>query len=372
MALARFFGRRAGTRAVATLMGLALLFPLAGCPGVSLPDIDDVLNMNGNANGNSNANGNDNDNGAPSVSYELDVFATNTGGATGIALRPSDGALFAVNADGLFGPIEQGEDVSMLTPFGATNLGTPQLFMQETSSLVLAITDDGEFWIGSQCCFTLAVVPAEGGDAAPFLSLGTGVDPSNIKAETMVLVPDGFAGNQLMPGNLLVGQETTFSRLAAIDVAGERGVVNVDNPLLADGDDTNDLNRNAHHLAFGLDGNLYSSRGTSGLTISGLQRIAADGTPSALPGSLGVSADTFVGLANGDLLLRGNLQTGPTSQRRGIVYYNAADEVADVVLEITGADLSEDDEMLIAPDGNTIYLSLPNRNEIVTVRRVEN
>ncbi len=371
MAHAHFFGRKAGTGAVASLIGLVLLFPIAGCPGVSLPDIDDVLNMNGNSNGNTNSNTNDNDNSSPSVSYELDVFATNTGGATGIALRPSDGALFAVNADGLFGPIEQGADVGMMTPFGATNLATPQLFMQETSSLVLSITDDGEFWIGSQCCFTLAVVPAEGGDAEPFLSLGTGVGPSNIKPETMAIVPDGFAGAQMMPGNLLVGQETTFSRLSAIDVAGERGVVNVDNPLLADGDNTNDLNRNAHHLAFGLDGNLYSSRGTSGLTISGLQRIAPDGTPSILPGTLGVSANTFVGLANGDLLLRGSLQTGPTTQRRGIVLYNAADEVAAVVLEIAGAQLSEDDEMLITPDGNTIYLSLPNRNEIVTVRRVE-
>lgn len=348
---------------------MAFFLPLAGCAGVPIPGLDDVLNMNGNTNGNTNSNTNDNS--SPSASYELDVFATNTGGATGIALRPGDGALFAVNTDGLFGPIEQGTDLGMMMPFGATNLATPQLFVQETSSLVLAISNDGEFWIGSQCCFTLAVVPAAGGDAEPFLSLGTGVNPSNIKPETMAIVPAGFAGAQMMPGDLLVGQETTFSRLSAIDVSGNRDVVNVDNPLLADGDDTNDLNRFAHHLAFGLDGNLYSSRGTPGLTISGLQRIATDGTPTLLPGTLGVSANTFVGLANGDLLLRGTRQTGPTTQRRGILFYNAAEEMIDVVLEIAGADLSEDDELIIAPDGNTIYLSLPNRNEIVTVRKIE-
>ena len=298
--------------------------------------------------------------GEPAAQADLSVYATNTDGASGIALRPSDGALFAVNSTGLFGPIEEGDDFSTLSPIGATNLADADLFDQETSALVLAITNSGEFWIGSPCCQTLAVVPPDGGAAVPSEVLLGGVDTSNIKPETMALVPEGFQGPQIQPGNLLVGQETTFSRLGAIDVdAEEPTVIGVENP--------GEINRHAHHLTFGLDGTLYSSRGVAGLTIMGLQTIDTDGLPTELAGSLGVAADSFVGLVNGDLVIRGTWQTGATESTRGVLYYSAADQEISVGLALPTGDMSEDDEMVITPDGSAIFLCLPSRNEILRV-----
>lgn len=91
------------------LLSLGLLLStagLVGCNGVPIPgNLDDIIDIIDNGNDNGNANDNDNGNGgqtAPRVSFQ--TYATNTGGASGMALRPSDGALFAVSADGLFGP----------------------------------------------------------------------------------------------------------------------------------------------------------------------------------------------------------------------------------------------------------------------------
>ncbi|MBI4716684.1 MAG: hypothetical protein HY763_02685 [Planctomycetes bacterium] len=367
---------------IAWLYGLVLLtLAGAGCTaggGAVLPGIDDILDgIDGSDDGagggdddgagtDGTADGTD-DGGAAPPPVALTTFATGTGGATGLALRPSDGALFAVNAQGLFGPIGQGADLSTMTPLGATNLASMALFDQETASLVLAITATGEFWIGSPCCFTLAVAPAEGGDATAFEGLGEGVTPANIKPETMTIVPSAFASQVIVPGTLLVGQDNTFNRLATIAVAGDRAVFNVPNPLFADADAGNDLLREAHHLVFGLDGVLYGSEDLAALTSAGVQSIAADGTPADLVGTVGVSAHSFVVRANGDMVIRGTQQVTATESHSGILLFDAATATLRVGLELPAEELSEDDEMLITPDGATIYLSLPNRNEIVVV-----
>jgi hypothetical protein len=335
----------AGSAALAFLP-LALL---AGCAGVPIPDLDDIINGNDNANDNG---------GPPPAAVELTDFATSTEGASGLAVRPSDGALFAVNADGLFGPIQEGDDVSTLTPYGATNLGDDDLFDLPPTSSVLAIDSSGEFWIGSQCCITVARVPAEGGNATPFTGLLEGDDAANIFPETLVFVPDSFDGPQIDPGNLLVGEDTTFSKLAAIDVVTGT-VTNVENPSEL-------IKREAHHLAFGPDGTLYSSRGVSSATFAGLQTIAEDGTPTPLPGTLRVAAHTFVVLDNGDLLYDGVFRTSAVDVLNGLFFWSAEDEEIVTALELPAAQTSEHDEMIMAEDG-TIYLSLPNLNKIVTV-----
>lgn len=351
-------------RTLTVIAATLLVVSGIGCNGVPVDGIiDDILNQNGNANDNANDNTNDNGATGNQPRVQLDAFATNTNHASGLALRPSDGALFTVNVDGLFGPLTAGVDVATLTSLGATNLGAEDIFDIAQEDLVLAITDAGEFWIGATCCATLAIVAAEGGDAVPFTALLEGVDPSNIKPETFALVPAGFDGDQIDPGNLLVGQETTFSRLSAIDVAGDRAVVNVDNPTL--GTDQA-RNREAHHLAFGPDGTLYSSRGTTSALLAGVQTIAADGTPTDLPGTTGIAAHSFVVTDAGDLIIRGTQRLSGTSSRQGIFIWSAATQTIDLGLEMTSSDVSESDEMVRAADG-TIFLSLPNRDEIVTV-----
>lgn len=289
--------------------------------------------------------------------YRLVTYATNTNSASGIAIRPSDGALFAVNRDGLFGPIDQGDDLSQLTPIGATNLADGDLFSLPQDELALAITNSGEFWIGSTCCSTLAVVPPEGGDAVPFLGLLQGSSPSNIHPETMVIVPSTFTGTEIVPGNLLVGEETTFSRLSAIDVAGDQTVVNVTNPT--------STNRQAHHLGFAADGTLYSSRGVPGLTITGFQTIAEDGTPTNLASSLGLAADTFVADSSGDIILRGRYAPDSDTDLRGVLVYDPVTGGVSNGVALTAAEISEHDEMVT--DGSTIYLALPQSSEIVLV-----
>ena len=327
---------------------LVLAIP-AGC-AIPVPDGSDNTNTNGNA------NTNDNDNGTAADPVELFVYASNTGGATGLSLRPSDGAVFAVNVDGLFGPIEDGDDLSTMTAFGATNLAAESLFDMPTASLSLAITESGEFWIGSPCCSTIAVVPPEGGDAEAFLDLLAG---SEIKPEVIVRVPEGFEADQMFPGQLLFGQETSFSRLVGVDAEGDRAVLDIDNP--------SETNRNAHYLAFGLDGVLYSSKGASGLTQAGFQTIGVDGSPAEVPGTLGAAADTFVALANGDFVIRGTLQSTATSSQRGVLLYDAAVEEVTLGIAIPTEEVDENDDMVITPDGTTILLSLPKRNEIVLV-----
>lgn len=341
-----------------SLLGLAVALG-SGCDAVPVGAIADLIpDLNGDDGG---ANG-------PALA-ELDTYATNTGGASGLALRPSDGALFAVNGVGLFGPINEGDDLSAMTPIGATNLADADIFdldthgTEATRSLSLAITNSGEFWIGSDCCQTLAIVGPQGGDAVPFLGLLSGdIDTSNIKPETLALVPDGFDGPQMKPGNLLASQDTTFSRLAAIDVeADEPTVVNVDNPV------AEDINREGHHLTFGLDGTLYSSRALRGLTFAGIQTIDPDGTPAPLPGTLNLSANSFVGLANGDLVIRGARGVVAASPQNGILFYSAADDALTFALGLSTEQRSEDDELVITADGSAVFLSLPNANTIVRV-----
>ena len=187
------------------LLSLGLLLSsagLIGCNGVPLP-IDDIIDIIDN--GNENDNGNDGQT-APRVSFQ--TYATNTGGASGMALRPGTGELYAVNGDGLFGPISEGDDLSMMVPIGATNLADENLFDVRPESLTLAITNEGEFWITSLQT-TVAVVPPEGGDAEPYLGL---FDAPDLTPETTALVPDNFEGPEIKPGQLLFGGETTFSR----------------------------------------------------------------------------------------------------------------------------------------------------------------
>ena len=104
-----------------------------------------------------------------------------------------------------------------------------------------------------------------------------------------------------------------------------------------------------------------------GWTTSAAAQIATDGTPTELEWSLGVSADSFIGLANGDLVMVGNLQESGATSTSGILLYSAADDRVTVGVEIPSADRNEDDEMVITADGSTIFLTLPNRNQIVRV-----
>jgi hypothetical protein len=343
----------------ARLLGVSACVLFAGCDGVTVdvPNISDLVD--GIDPGAVDPTG-------EPESATLEVFATNTNRGSGLAIRSSDGALFMVNGGGLFGPIEDGADVSTMTAIGATNLANDDLFDQRQDSLVLGITSNGEFWIGSQCCSTMAVVAPEGGDAVPYEGLLDGFNPVNVKPETIALVPDGFDGAQMMPGNLLVGEETTFSRLGAIDVAGDRAAIRVDNPLLDD-PNLDDLNREAHHLAFGPDGALYSSRGTSSSTIAGIQQIAIDGIPTPLPGTFRLSADSFVVTTDGDIVIRGSFRRDQNSELlTGILIWSAATQEISVGMTLPISELSETDELVRGPDG-TIYLSLPQRNEIVRV-----
>ena len=308
-------------------------------------------------------NGGNGDGEAPPDTLRLVTYATNTNGASGIALRPSDGALFAVSRDGLFGPISQNDDLSAMSPIGATNLADDDLFDMPRDSLTLAITNSGEFWIGSTCCSTMAVVPPAGGDAEPFLGLLQGSQPSNIHPETLAIVPSSFTGTEIAPGNLLVGEETTFSRLSAIDVEGDQTVVNVQNPV--------DMNRQAHHLAFGPDGTFYNSRGVPGLTIAGIQTIDEDGAPANLASSIGLAGDTFAVRSDGDLVLRGRYIGGEGPELRGVIIYSPDTGTITNGVTFTMYETSEDDEMAISADLDVIYLALPERNEIVLVENIE-
>ncbi len=336
------------------LGALALMLAGSSCPNVNItipPSGDSTDGTDGTTD---TGNGDE-----PVALLAIETYATNTGGANGMAVRPSDGALFIASPSGIFGPISEGDDVSTMEAFGATNLADASLFDNVQPTQVLAITDSGEFWIGSDCCNTMAVVPAEGGDAEPFLGLlGTTED---IKPETLAIVPTGFDGPQVDPGNLLAGQDTTFSLLAAIDVAGDDTVTYVDND--------SSTNREAHHLAFGPDGVLYSSRALLGLTFSGIQTIDTDGSPTALPGTLGVSAHSFVVRDNGDLIIRGSMDTTTTDVFSGLLIWSATDQTTTSALTLPAEESSEDDELVMTSDG-TILLSLPERNEIVRVSDV--
>lgn len=288
----------------------------------------------------------------------LRTYATNTGEASGMAWRPSDGAVFIVSKDGLFGPINDGDDVSTLTPLGATNLGDADLFDAPPDTVVLGISNAGEFWIASPGQTTAGVVPPEGGDAVQFLGL---FDAQELAPETIALVPDGFTGPQFTPGSLLFGQETTFSRLAQLDADGDESVILIDNP-------TPETNRQAHHLTFGLDGGLYSSRGTSSLLTAGVQSIATNGTPTNIVGTTGLAPDSFVVLANGDIVMRGSWKpNAAVATIRGVLIYDVSEDAILIGTNLATDEITEGDEMIISPDGSMILLSLPARNEIVVV-----
>lgn len=331
---------------------LAIVLP-SGCDNVSIPNLDDII-PDDITNGNDNGNGNGDE--TPST-IEIQDFATNTGGGGGLALRPSDGALFLVSAEGLYGPIEEGTDVSTLSPIGATNLADPDLFDLPPSQTVLAISDAGEFWVATPEAGTLGRVPVAGGNAEPFTGLLQGPDAANIFPHTLAFVPGGFDGPDIDPGDLLAGEDTTFSKLAAINV-NDLTVVNVNNP--------GELNRVAHHLAFGPDGVLYGSLASSSLDVAGIQTIDEDGLPTALPGTLGVSAHTFVVLDSGDLVVDGSFRNADDDLFNGLFFWSKDDEEIVAGLALATLDTSGDDEMVIAPDG-TIYLSLPRLGKIVTV-----
>jgi hypothetical protein len=297
---------------------------------------------------------------------EITVFATNTGtDASGIALRPSDQALFLLSADGLFGPIVEGTDVSQLGPIGAENIFDDDLFDNDTIGFKLAISEAGEFWIGSICCSALAVVPSGGGDAEQVLALlQDGVDVSNINPETMAFVPDGFDGPQMHPGNLLVGEEAGQSDLGAIDVEGDRAVVTVDKPTDAETGEV--ISRFANHLAFGPDGRLYGSRQVSSALIAGIQTIDTDGFPTDLPGTVGLAASSFVVLADDSLLIRGVYDPDPgnVAQVSGILLWDATTQAVVLFEDLPDEDMSGNDELIISDDRSTIFLSLPSRSEI--------
>jgi hypothetical protein len=102
------------------------------------------------------------------------------------------------------------------------------------------------------------------------------------------------------------------------------------------------------------------------ITRSGFQTIAADGTPTTLPGTTGASAKSFVVRNDGDLIIRGDHAVSATDSFAGLLIWSAADQTVSRALELSVDDRSEDDEMVIAADG-TIYLTLLNRSEIVRV-----
>ena len=296
-------------------------------------------------------------NGEESEVLEATPFASNTNDITGLAIRPSDGALFGVNTTGLYGPIQEGDDLSTMQPIGATNLLDADIFNGSDTSLALAITGHGEFWIGSTCCSRVAVVPPGGGDAAAFDGLLSA--PSNpIKPSTLALVPDGFDGPVINPGDLLAGQGTTFSWLTSIDPAAR---------TVADVPNTSTTNRDAEHLAFGPGPTLYSSRGTLSPLTPGLQQIDTDGVPTNLPGTLNLGARSFVVRANGDIVLLGRHDTASGEQLNGVLLYSAADQDVKLGVAYSAGETVDGGDMAITADRATIFLSIAARNEIVTI-----
>ena len=357
--------------------GCTIMMGMMGCDGVSPSDVGQIIDIIDNGNDNSIIddivdiidNGNDNADDTPIPTVALSVFATNTGGASGIAWNPIDDALYAVNEEGLYGPIVEDDDLLEDTPLvGATNLSDEGIFDQPTSSLVLAVADAGDFWIGSTCCQTMATVSADGGDAEPFLGLFSDseeFESVTIFPDTLAIIPDSFAGQPFSPGDLLIGEETSFDRMGTIDVDGDLSAVNVTNP--------SETMRDANHLTFGLDGVLYAATGIPTIGQPGIQTIDDTGAPTALPGTESVGAESLIALANGDLIIRGSIQDTGALSRTGILRYIAADQEIELALELSSDDRSVDDELIVVdgPNGPTIFLSLPNRNEILTVSVID-
>lgn len=354
----------------------------AGCDNVPIQDILDVLNINDNGDGgnenvadeqNDNADdGNDNadggnDNGDdPTIEPDratLTPFATNTSGASGLALD-GNGNLYLLNADGLYGPLAEGDDISELEPIGATNLDDEDIFKNDETSLVLAISNEGEFWIGSRCCGTLAFLPVGEEDAVSFKDSLLDSE-SQVRPETMVIVPDNVDSMQILPGTMLIGQESSFSILATIDVDGDHAVVDILNPEAED-----DI-RYGHHLAFGPDGTLYASTKTSGVERIGFQTIGADGVPTDVAGTEGLAANSFVVLDNGDILMTGFREVSGSGLETGLFIVSPATGEVESVATLAGGASVTDRELVLDRASGAIYLARPGQDDVVLVTIAE-
>ena len=350
----------------------------AGCDGVAVQDILDVLNINENGvAGNENAADEQNDNATIDANDHgdepppppepdratLTPFATNTSGASGLALD-GNGNLYLLNADGLYGPIAEGDDISELEPIGATNLADDDIFKNDETSLVLAISNEGEFWIGSRCCGTLAFLPVGEVDAVSFKDSLLDSE-SQVRPETMVIVPDNVDSMQILPGTMLIGQESLFSFLATIDVDGDHAVVDILNPEAED-----DI-RYGHHLAFGPDGTLYGSTKTSGVERIGFQTIGADGAPTDVAGTEGLAANSFVVLDDGDILMTGFLEVSGSSLQTGLFIVSPATGDVESVATLAGGPSVSDQELVLDRASGAIYLARPGQNDVVLVTIAE-
>jgi hypothetical protein len=165
----------------------------------------------------------------------------------------------------------------------------------------------------------------------------------------------------MMPGDLLVGENTSFSALSAIDVTADPTpiVTNVDNPLF-DPADPGANRRHAQHLTFDPNGNLYAGTGSALSDEPGIQMIEPDGTPVPIAGTEGVNTESFVVLDSGDFIIRGTFGTG--SSRINGILLSVEDEMLELAIDLPDNELSDDDEMILSADGNTIFLALPLRN----------
>jgi hypothetical protein len=127
---------RSWTGLLATLICICGMIGCDAVPLDQLPDsLDDLIDNNNDQSGTDEVE----------LFAEVSVLARNTGGASGIALRPADGALFYANATGIYGPVSTDFDGATATPFGATNLADAAIFDLDTESFVLAIADSGDF-----------------------------------------------------------------------------------------------------------------------------------------------------------------------------------------------------------------------------------
>ncbi len=114
---------------------------------------------------------------------------------------------------------------------------------------------------------------------------------------------------------------------------------------------------------------LYGANKNPGSDDPGLQSVVPDGTPTALPGTLGVAADTFVVLDDGDLLIDGSFPQSGGGTFQGLFFWSAQDEAVTEGLAISTDDRSTHDELVMAPDG-TIYFSQPELSRISVVTDV--
>ena len=109
---------------------------------------------------------------------------------------------------------------------------------------------------------------------------------------------------------------------------------------------------------------MYGSNDIPSALNAGIQTIETDGFPTDLPGTVGLSARSFVVLQNGDLLIRGVYDPPDGPSVNGIILWEAESEEVTIFEDLPIEDLSAHDELIISPDRQTVYLSLPSRSEI--------